>query len=75
MFSFPFFIVVDGLRSMFKSMMLERKFIGMWYKDMCQHISDLQFVDDTLIIGENNWSNIWAIKVAFQLFEVFLVSR
>lgn len=33
-------------------------------------ISHLQYADDTLLIGDESYSNIWAIKALLQLFEV-----
>jgi len=35
------------------------------------HISiiHLQFADDTLLIGERSWANIWSLKALFLLFE------
>jgi hypothetical protein len=33
-------------------------------------ISHLQFANDTLIMGESSWSNIWAVKAIFNFFEL-----
>jgi len=41
-------------------------FVG---NDSALCLSHLQFVDDTLIIGEKSWSNVWSIRVVLMLFE------
>jgi hypothetical protein len=30
----------------------------------------LQFADDTIIVGEGNWDNLWSIKIVMRSFEL-----
>lgn len=48
-----------------------REFIGFNILEWC-NVDLLQFADDTLIIGERTWKNIWTIKDILRVFELFL---
>jgi len=67
---FLFLIAAGGLNVMMKVLVDVGLFSG--YKVGAQNhisITHLQFVDDTLLIGERSWANIRALKALLLLFE------
>lgn len=64
---FLFLIVAEGLNMMFRETVSLGCFTG--YKVGDVSISHLQFANDTLIIGEKRYENVWSIKAVLQLFE------
>lgn len=67
---FLFLIVAEGLSVMMKKVMANGMFRGYKLGESALEISHLQYADDTLLVGETTWENIWAIKCILQLFEV-----
>jgi len=68
---FLFLIAAGGLNVMMKALVEAGLFSG--YKVGANNhvsITHLQFVDDTLLIGERSWANIRALKALLLLFEV-----
>lgn len=68
--SFLFLLAAKGLRVMINQAVEVNMFTGYKFGEMGQHISHMQFADDTLIVGGKFWSNIWAFKAILQLFEM-----
>jgi len=67
---FLFLIAVEGLNVIMKSLVEAGLFSG--YKVGANNllsITHLQFVDDTLLIGDRSWANIRALKALLLLFE------
>lgn len=65
-----FLIVVEGFNMMMEKAVEIGRFYGFTFKGGVQHFSHLQYVDDTLIIGEKYYTDIWNIKTNFTLFEI-----
>jgi len=68
--SFLFLLVVEGMNILMKPIVHWRIFIG--YKVGREEsilIFHLQFADETLILRENNWANVWAMRATLILFE------
>ncbi|MCH86516.1 LINE-1 reverse transcriptase like, partial [Trifolium medium] len=66
---FLFLIVAEGLTGLMCKAVDNSSFLG--YKvsnDISFHT--LQFVDDTIIVGEGNWENLWSIKTVLRSFEI-----
>ncbi|GAU30676.1 hypothetical protein TSUD_39000 [Trifolium subterraneum] len=66
---FLFLIVAEGLTGMVRRAVELGKFQGYKLSDSIQfHI--LQFADDTILMGENSWDNLWTIKTMLRGFEM-----
>jgi hypothetical protein len=66
---FLFLIAVEGLTGMMRKAVDIGKFKG--YKiNGSIHFQILQFVDDTILMGEGCWDNIWTIKSLLRGFEL-----
>jgi hypothetical protein len=66
---FLFLIVAEGLTGLMSKAVATNRFSG--YKvsnNISFHI--LQFADDTIIVGEGNWNNLWSIKTVLRSFEI-----
>ncbi|CAJ2670830.1 unnamed protein product [Trifolium pratense] len=66
---FLFLIVAEGLTGLMHKAVDSNRFHG--YKvsnDIKFHT--LQFADDTIIVGEGNWDNLWTIKTVLRSFEM-----
>lgn len=59
---FLFLIVAERLSVMMKQPVEKGMFKGYKIGETCLEITHLQYVDDTLLVGEATWENIWAIK-------------
>ncbi|CAJ2651715.1 unnamed protein product [Trifolium pratense] len=66
---FLFLIVAEGLAGMMKKAVSIGKFKG-FKVNANLHFELLQFADDTIIMGEDSWENIWAIKSLLRGFEL-----
>jgi len=67
---FLFLLAAEGFNVLMESLLLHNIFAG--YKVGASDpevVSHLQFVDDTLILGEKSWANIRAMRVVLLLFE------
>lgn len=67
--SLLFIIVAEGLSVMMSHAVDRGLFSGYKLGGGALEITHLQYVDDTLLMGEATWDNIWAIKCVLQLFE------
>ncbi|CAJ2637312.1 unnamed protein product [Trifolium pratense] len=66
---FLFLIVVEGLSGLMNKAVGSGSFHG--YKvnnNLMFHT--LQFADDTIIVGEGKWDNLWTIKTVLRSFEL-----
>ncbi|CAJ2652296.1 unnamed protein product [Trifolium pratense] len=66
---FLFLIVAEGLSGLMNKAVGSGSFHG--YKvnnNLMFHT--LQFADDTIIVGEGNWDNLWTIKTVLRSFEL-----
>ncbi|XP_058774729.1 uncharacterized protein LOC131649001 [Vicia villosa] len=66
---FLFLIVAEAFSMMLKKAIGMGKFKGYKFDEGDERFSHLQYADDTLIICEKLWSNIWTIKGLILLFE------
>lgn len=66
---FLFLIVAEGLAGMMKKAVEIGKFKGYHITDHTQ-FDILQFADDTILIGEGSWENLWTIKSLLRGFEL-----
>jgi hypothetical protein len=66
---FLFLIVAEGLTGLMSKAVESSLFHG--YK-VSNNISfhTLQFADDTILVGEGNWNNLWTIKTVMRSFEL-----
>ncbi|GAU23839.1 hypothetical protein TSUD_380010 [Trifolium subterraneum] len=66
---FLFLIVAEGLTGLMNKAVENGRFHG--YKvsnNILFHT--LQFADDTIIMGDGNWDNLWTIKIVLRSFEI-----
>ncbi|XP_058786925.1 uncharacterized protein LOC131661401 [Vicia villosa] len=66
---FLFVIVAEGLKALMGKAVENGDFVGFNMNGRCE-IDILQFVDDTLLIGDGSWNHIWAIKSVLRGFEM-----
>ncbi|XP_058752759.1 uncharacterized protein LOC131625939 [Vicia villosa] len=66
---FIFVLVAEGLAGLVKKSIEVGDFQRFEIKRSCG-VDILQFADDTLLVGEGSWKQIWAIKVVLRAFEV-----
>lgn len=68
---FLFVLVMEGLTGLIKKEVDLNEFIGFSVNE--EIVFDiLQIGDDTLILGESSWSNLWSVKVILRGFGVGL---
>jgi hypothetical protein len=68
-----FLITAEGLNVMLETLVASGLFKGYQVGSKTTsvvHLSHLQFVDDTLIVGENSWANIRVLKVNLVMFQL-----
>jgi len=67
---FLFLLAAEGFNVLMESLKVNNLFTGYMVgsTDMTV-VSHLQFADDTLILGEKSWANIWAMRDVLVLFE------
>ncbi|XP_058732910.1 uncharacterized protein LOC131604491 [Vicia villosa] len=66
---FLFLLVAEGLTAMVKVASSLGDFKGFSLDDH-QHFEILQFADDTILIGEDSWNNLWTFKAILRGFEL-----
>jgi hypothetical protein len=66
---FLFLLVVEGLSALMKKAVDSNLFHGYKVSDNMKFHS-LQFADDTILLGEGNWDNLWTIKTVLRSFEL-----
>jgi hypothetical protein len=66
---FLFLIVVEGLSGLMSKAVDSNLFHGYKVSNNILFHS-LQFADDTIIVGEGNWDNLWMIKTILRSFEI-----
>src|ERR1051325_5083881 len=64
-----FTIVAEGLAEMVRSAVSRGLFYGFKVNNKLEY-NLLQFADDTILIGEGTWENLWAIKAVLRGFEL-----
>ncbi|XP_058776602.1 uncharacterized protein LOC131650919 [Vicia villosa] len=69
LFSFLFLAVVEGLTGLMKNAVSIRGFWGFHFSDSIR-FELLQFADDTTIICDGLWNNLWCIKAILRGFEL-----
>ncbi|MCH92733.1 RNA-directed DNA polymerase (Reverse transcriptase) [Trifolium medium] len=67
---FLFLIAAEGFSMLMKRAVELGKFIGFRFEKADERFTHLQYMDDTLIIGEKGWENISIIKANLLLFEL-----
>jgi hypothetical protein len=65
---FLFLIVAEGLTGLMGKAVENNVFHGYKVSNSIL-LHTLQFADDTIIMGEGNWENLWTIKTVFRSFE------
>jgi hypothetical protein len=66
---FLFLIVTEGLSGLMHKAVENNLFHGYKVSDNIMFHS-LQFADDTIILGEGSWDNLWTIKTVLRSFEI-----
>ncbi|XP_058775034.1 uncharacterized protein LOC131649281 [Vicia villosa] len=66
---FLFVLVAEGLTALVKKATSLGNYEGFLINGKCW-VDILQFADDTLLIEEGNWKQIWAIKTVLKAFEL-----
>ncbi|CAJ2672027.1 unnamed protein product [Trifolium pratense] len=66
---FLFLIAAEGLSGMIKRAVEIGKFQGYKVSNSLQ-FQILQFADDTILMGEDSWNNLWTIKSVLRGFEM-----
>lgn len=57
-----FVIAAEGLAKLVKRALEVREFEGFKVNDEMEY-QFLQFEDDTILVGESTWQNLWSLKV------------
>lgn len=66
---FLFVIVEEGLKCLVNREVENGDYAGFSFNETC-FIDVLQFADDTLLVGDESWSHLWAIKSVLRGFEL-----
>ncbi|CAJ2637088.1 unnamed protein product [Trifolium pratense] len=66
---FLFLIVAEGLTGLMNKAVATGLFHGYKVSNTIL-FHTLQFADDTIIVGEGNWDNLWSIKTVLRSFEL-----
>ncbi|GAU43034.1 hypothetical protein TSUD_12890 [Trifolium subterraneum] len=66
---FLFLIVAEGLTGLMRSAVANSLFHGYKVSNNTSFHA-LQFADDTIIVGEGNWDNLWTIETILRSFEL-----
>jgi hypothetical protein len=66
---FLFLIAVEGLAGLMRRAVDIGKFKG-YQVSTNDHFELLQFADDTILMGEGSWSNLWTIETVLRSFEL-----
>lgn len=65
---FLFLIVAEGLSGLMNKAVSLGKFTGLKIGTEGPHISLLQYADDTIVVGEASWDNLWVMKSMFRCY-------
>ncbi|GAU47144.1 hypothetical protein TSUD_379210 [Trifolium subterraneum] len=71
---FLFLIAAEGLTGLVKRAVSNGSFHGFKVSDNIQ-FQILQFADDTVLVGEGSWENVWTIKTILRGFELVFGMR
>ncbi|XP_058776631.1 uncharacterized protein LOC131650953 [Vicia villosa] len=66
---FLFVLIAEGLTGLVRKSIEVGEFQSFSIKDSCK-VDILQFADDTLIVGDDNWKHVRAIKEVLRAFEI-----
>ncbi|XP_058784149.1 uncharacterized protein LOC131658919 [Vicia villosa] len=66
---FLFVIVAEGLKGLVSKAMMVGEFVAFYTRRACS-VDILQFDDDTLLLGEGSWKQVWVIKAILRGFEI-----
>ncbi|XP_058726412.1 uncharacterized mitochondrial protein AtMg01250-like [Vicia villosa] len=66
---FLFVLVTEGLTRLVRKSIVNGDYGGFAFNGRCK-VDILQFVDDTLMVGEASWKQVWAIKTVLKAFEL-----
>lgn len=66
---FLFAVIGERLTGLVSKAKLSGLFKGISCDDNCE-FNILQFVDDTILMGERSWHNLWALKAIFRGFKL-----
>ncbi|XP_058757673.1 uncharacterized protein LOC131630949 [Vicia villosa] len=66
---FLFLLVAEGLAALMKSASTLGEYVGFKVNEEV-HFEMLQFADDTFLIGDGSWNNLWCIKAILRGFEL-----
>ncbi|XP_058783223.1 uncharacterized protein LOC131657889 [Vicia villosa] len=66
---FLFVLVTEGLAGLVRKSSEIGEFKGIYINGVCV-VDILQFADDTLVMGECSWRQVWAIKAILRAFEL-----
>lgn len=67
---FLFLLVAESLNGLMNNVVSLRKFSGCKIGTEGPEISLLQYADDTIVVGEASWDNLWVMKSVFRCFEL-----
>lgn len=67
---FLYLVVAEGLNGLMKNAVSKGMFKGCKIGIERLEMSNLQYADDTLLVGEVSWENLWVMKVVLRFFEV-----
>lgn len=69
-----FLLVEEGFSSLLHQAVSSRNFVGFHFNTN-YHFDLLEFADDTIMIGEGTWNNLWTIKNFLREFYLVLGLR
>lgn len=65
---FIFLMVVEGLSALVHNVIALGEFQGFHTNEV--HFKALQFADDTMLIANDSWNNLWSIKYFLRSFKL-----
>ncbi|CAJ2667257.1 unnamed protein product [Trifolium pratense] len=69
LYPFLFLIVAEGLTRLMQKAVDNGNYHGFKVHDDLQ-FHTLQFADDTVLVGEGKWENLWSLKIVLRSFEL-----
>lgn len=67
---FLFLLVAEGLTGLLRNVVSLGCFKGFKVGQEGEEVSILQYADNTLLVGEASWENLWTIKAILRCFEL-----
>jgi hypothetical protein len=67
---FLFLLIAEGLAGLMRQAVAVGKYNGFKIGNSGKEISMLQYADDTILIGEPSWNNLWTLKAVLRSFEL-----